>query len=130
MIFSEKLQVLRKNKGFTQEAFAEKLNVSRQAVAKWESGQVYPDIGNLIEISNLLNVSVDYLVKDQDCAVSVKAAPDTFLTFYQFERRLIRSYAIRYVGESERMSFDQLLTMLVMICVLAVYIHSGTTFSK
>ena len=79
MIFSEKLQVLRKNKGFTQEAFAEKLNVSRQAVAKWESGQVYPDIGNLIEISNLLNVSVDYLVKDQDCSVNIKAAPDTDL---------------------------------------------------
>ena len=79
MIFSEKLQVLRKNKGFTQETFAEKLNVSRQAVAKWESGQVYPDIGNLIEISNLLNVSVDYLVKDQDCAVNIKAAPDTDL---------------------------------------------------
>ena len=79
MIFSEKLQVLRKNKGFTQEALAERLNVSRQAVAKWESGQVYPDIGNLIEISNLLNVSVDYLVKDQDCAVKIKAAPDTDL---------------------------------------------------
>ena len=79
MIFSEKLQVLRKNKGFTQESLAERLNVSRQAVAKWESGQVYPDIGNLIEISNLLNVSVDYLVKDQDCSVSIKAAPDTDL---------------------------------------------------
>ncbi len=79
MIFSEKLQVLRKNKGFTQEALAERLNVSRQAVAKWESGQVYPDIGNLIEISNLLNVSVDYLVKDQDCSVNIKAAPDTDL---------------------------------------------------
>ena len=79
MIFSEKLQVLRKNKGFTQESLAERLNVSRQAVAKWESGQVYPDIGNLIEISNLLNVSVDYLVKDQDCSVNIKAAPDTDL---------------------------------------------------
>ena len=79
MVFSEKLQVLRKNKGFTQEALADRLGVSRQAVAKWESGQVYPDISNLIEISDLLNVSDDYLVKDQDCAVSVKAAPDTDL---------------------------------------------------
>ena len=69
MIFSEKLQLLRKNKGFTQEEFAEKLNVSRQAVAKWESGQAYPDIANLIQISNMMNVTVDYLVRDQECSV-------------------------------------------------------------
>ena len=69
MIFSEKLQLLRKNKGYTQETFAEKLNVSRQAVAKWESGQAYPDIANLIQISNMINVTVDYLVRDQECSV-------------------------------------------------------------
>ena len=77
MIFSEKLQILRKNKGYTQEALAEKLGVSRQAVAKWESGQIYPDISNLIQISDLMSVSVDYLVKDQDCAVSIKPQSDT-----------------------------------------------------
>ena len=76
MIFSEKLQLLRKNKGLTQEELAEKTGVSRQAVAKWEAGQVYPDIFNLIQISNLLNVSVDYLVKDQDCAVRTAAKQD------------------------------------------------------
>ena len=76
MIFSEKLQILRKNKGYTQEALSEKLGVSRQAVAKWESGQVYPDIANLIQISELMNVSVDYLVKDQDCAMNIKAYDD------------------------------------------------------
>ena len=79
MIFSEKLQLLRKNKGLTQEELAEKLSVSRQAVAKWEAGQVYPDIFNLIQISNLMNVSVDYLVRDQDCAVHVPAERQTDL---------------------------------------------------
>ncbi|HAA42993.1 MAG TPA: transcriptional regulator, partial [Ruminiclostridium sp.] len=42
MIFSEKLSLIRKSKGYTQEQLAEILGVSRQAVAKWESGQSYP----------------------------------------------------------------------------------------
>ena len=70
MNFSQKLQLIRKNKGYTQEELAGKLDVSRQAVAKWESGLVYPDISNLIQISKLFNVTVDYLVKDQECVVS------------------------------------------------------------
>ena len=77
MIFSEKLQLLRKNKGLTQEELAERLGVSRQAVAKWEAGHVYPDIFNLIQISDLMNVSVDYLVRDQDCAVRICADTQT-----------------------------------------------------
>lgn len=77
MIFSEKLAVLRKNKGLTQEALAEKLNVSRQAVAKWESGQAYPDISNLIQISNLMNVTVDYLVRDGECMKSLSSEEGT-----------------------------------------------------
>ena len=79
MNFSEKLQILRKNKGFTQEALADRLGVSRQAVAKWESGQIYPDISNLIQLSELMSVSVDYLVKDQDCSVSIKPLASTDL---------------------------------------------------
>ena len=76
MIFSEKLAVLRKNKGLTQESLAEKLNVSRQAVAKWESGQAYPDISNLIQISNLMNVTVDYLVRDGEVIKSLDSDAD------------------------------------------------------
>lgn len=69
MNFSEKLRLLRKNKGFTQEEFAQQLNVSRIAVAKWEAGQSYPDIVNLIQISNIMNVTIDYLVREQECSV-------------------------------------------------------------
>lgn len=70
MIFSEKLQLIRRNKGLTQEELAQRLSVSRQAVAKWEAGQAYPDITNLIGISNLFHVTVDYLVRDQACMVN------------------------------------------------------------
>lgn len=76
MIFSEKLHLLRKSNGFTQEELAEKLSVSRQAVAKWKAGQAYPDIANLIQISNLFHVTVDYLVRDQECMMTCGAAKD------------------------------------------------------
>lgn len=79
MIFSEKLQLLRKNKGLTQEEVAEKLDVSRQAVAKWESGHVYPDISNLIQISNLFNVTIDYLVREQKCMINISSETKTDL---------------------------------------------------
>ena len=95
MIFSEKLHILRKSKGLTQEELAEKLNVSRQAVAKWESGQVYPDISNLIQISLLMNVTIDYLVKDQECAkipVSDEATPCNELIRFRLEAN-INTYA-------------------------------------
>lgn len=77
MVFSEKLKLIRKSKGMTQEELAGKLDVSRQAVAKWESGQIYPDITNLIQISNLFNVTVDYLVRDQECTVSYGSDADS-----------------------------------------------------
>ena len=76
MNFSEKLRLLRKNKGFTQEQLAEKLCVSRIAVAKWEAGQTYPDITNLIQISDIMNVTVDYLVKEQECSINPLAVED------------------------------------------------------
>lgn len=71
MTFCEKLLVLRKNKGLTQEELAERVTVSRQAIAKWESGQAYPDIANLIALSEFFHVTIDQLVKDDDgCQMS------------------------------------------------------------
>lgn len=70
MKFYEKLQSLRKAEGFSQERLAERIGVSRQAVAMWESGLSYPDIDRLIELSCLFNVSIDRLVKeDEDCGL-------------------------------------------------------------
>lgn len=64
MTLSEKLKDARKNASLSQEQLAEKLCVSRAAVAKWESGKGLPDIENLKAISRLLDVSIDYLVDD------------------------------------------------------------------
>lgn len=64
MSFGEKLQQLRKEKGLSQEDLAHQLNVSRQAVSKWESQNGYPEIEKMILISDLFQVSLDYLMKE------------------------------------------------------------------
>ena len=62
MNFGAKLKLLRTQKGLTQEAFAEELNVSRSAIAKWESNNGIPEISNLKQISQVLNVSLHELL--------------------------------------------------------------------
>lgn len=65
MKFSEKLIELRKKNGLSQEELGNKINVSRQAVSKWESEQAKPEIDKVKEISKLFDVSIDYLVNDE-----------------------------------------------------------------
>lgn len=65
MTFSDNLRTLRSNKRLTQEELAELLDVSRQAVSKWESGNGYPEMDTLIKLSELFDVSLDKLVKTQ-----------------------------------------------------------------
>ena len=66
MTFGEKLKEARKEAGLSQEQFAQKLSVSRSAVAKWESDKGMPDVNNLKVIAQLLDVSVDYLLDEDE----------------------------------------------------------------
>ena len=65
MTFGKKLYLLRKKKGYSQDKFAEKMGVSRQAVSKWERGESVPDIYVLKQIADLFGVSVDYLISTE-----------------------------------------------------------------
>ena len=58
----KKLTNLRKKANFTQEELADKLNVSRQAVSKWEQNQAFPETDKLIQLSKLYGVSMDYIL--------------------------------------------------------------------
>lgn len=64
MTFGEKLLNLRKEKGFSREVLADKLNVSSQDILKWELDETKPDTQNVIEIAELFDCSIDYLLKD------------------------------------------------------------------
>ncbi len=70
MKFCEKLIILRKIKGITQDEFASEVGVSRQAVYKWESGQSYPEVAKLIEIKRLFEISIDDLL-DENYEISL-----------------------------------------------------------
>lgn len=63
MVLSEKIAFLRKKNGWSQEELAEKLDISRQSVSKWELGKSYPDIHSLLLLSTLFNISLDQLIK-------------------------------------------------------------------
>ena len=65
MIFADKIIQLRKKNGWSQEELAEKMNVSRQAVSKWEAAQSTPDLEKILQLSKLFGVTTDYLLKDE-----------------------------------------------------------------
>lgn len=66
MNFSEKLLTLRKAKDLTQEQLAEKLDVSRQSISKWESGQATPELEKIVALSAVFDVTTDYLLKSSE----------------------------------------------------------------
>ncbi|MEM5770659.1 MAG: helix-turn-helix transcriptional regulator, partial [Bacillota bacterium] len=64
MILADKIMTLRKTNGWSQEDLAEKMNVSRQSISKWESAAAIPDINRILELAKLFGVTTDYLLKD------------------------------------------------------------------
>lgn len=64
MDLADKIIALRKKKGWSQEELAEKTGVSRQAVSKWEGAQSVPDLSKILLLSEIFEVSTDYLLKD------------------------------------------------------------------
>lgn len=104
-MLSEKIMNLRKEKGWSQEQLAEKLEVSRQAVSKWESGASVPDLDKIIKISNLFEVSTDYLLKEGDL-VKESQRPiekDRYDAFDMgsFEKEAMDSKKMIFVDEAE-----------------------------
>lgn len=75
MTLGEKLCTLRKKNGMSQEALAARVNVSRQAISKWELGEAKPDTENILRLSELFGVSTDYLLKEDITKESTTPPP-------------------------------------------------------
>ena len=91
MILADKIIQLRKKNGWSQEELAEQMNVSRQAVCKWEGAQSIPDINKLIQLSKLFNVSIDYLLKDEmeEVEYNISSSDDEATIEEQSEKRFV-----------------------------------------
>ena len=83
MRLGEKLKEARKRVGLSQEQLSEKLNVSRSAVAKWETDKGFPDIENLKALSQLLGVDIDYLVNDGESLATMVIRESIDLSKYE-----------------------------------------------
>lgn len=66
MTLAKKLKFHREKSGFSQSAVADKLNISRQSISKWENGRTYPDIDNLVLLSQIYEVSIDELLLENE----------------------------------------------------------------
>ena len=81
MIFADKIIQLRKESNWSQEELASQLGVSRQSISKWESGSSLPDLDKIIKLSQIFDVSTDYLLKDEmeeDTSAPSLAEPPKF----------------------------------------------------
>ena len=119
MIFADKLVDLRKKNGWSQEELAEKLNVSRQAVSKWEGAQSVPDMARIIQLSELFGVSTDYLLKDNLEPADTPAGTD-------LTRESLPDTAARTISMEEANAFLKIkeensrrVALGVLLCILS-----------
>ena len=113
MILADKIIRLRKKNGWSQEELADKMNVSRQAVSKWESVQTIPDLEKILQLSTLLGVTTDYLLKDEieDEELTNDTSSDTTV------KRISIEEANTYIEQRKKASWR--LALATFLCILS-----------
>ena len=136
MKFNENLKYLRKREGITQEELAERLNVSRQSVTKWESGQSLPDIEKVKEIAYMFSVSVDALVGDIECKSvnKIKKKIDDigwFIFGFVAIALMLGSSVYRFISQTFQNEDARIgITILMGIAAFVIFIISVKSYLK
>ena len=113
MILADKIIRLRKKNGWSQEELANKMNVSRQAVSKWEGAQTIPDIEKILQMSKLFGVTTDYLLKDE-----IEEEEFTGDVAESSEKRVSLAEANEYLAWRKRASVG--IAVATYLCILSV----------
>jgi len=113
MLLAEKILNLRKKSGWSQEDLAEKMNVSRQSISKWESARSIPDMNKIILLSEIFGVSTDYLFKDDN-----EDEGDIVIDKNDLVKRVTLDDALAYI-EGKKEASNQT-AIGVLFCILSV----------
>lgn len=105
MTIGDKIKLLRTEKGITQEALAENLNVSRSAIAKWETNSGVPEVSNLKIISKLFDISVDELIDDTKIIKTTESKDDKIFDYSEYAGKY---YDIELIGWNDGV-FDSII---------------------
>ena len=121
MILADKIIELRKKNGWSQEDLAEKLNVSRQSISKWEGAQSIPDMNKIIKMSEIFGVSTDFLLKDE--MEMEKTEDENALAVVSTDEEVceLRSVSMDEANAFIRMreSISRNIAVGVMLCILS-----------
>ncbi len=118
MNIADKILKLRKELGLSQEAFAEKLGVSRQSVSKWESGGALPDIDKVVAMSKLFGVSTDFLLTDSECNTETP----TPAPVEEYEDSSEKESDEKMPDGKNKKPFKKIIAAVLAICVFAAAI--------
>uniref|UniRef100_UPI0040571F85 helix-turn-helix domain-containing protein n=1 Tax=Acetatifactor sp. TaxID=1872090 RepID=UPI0040571F85 len=118
MILADKIIALRKKNGWSQEELAEKVNVTRQSVSKWEGAQSVPDLEKILQLANIFGVSTDYLLKDEveetEYVATVESETNVRRVSMEEANEFLRVKEIT----STRIAFATVLCILSPICLI------------
>ena len=112
MILADKIILLRKKHGLSQEELAEKMNVSRQSVSKWEGAQSIPELEKILLLSNLFGVTTDYLLKDE-----IESEEFSDVQNEQETKKINLEDANEYIEERKRSSFK--IALATFLCIVS-----------
>ena len=122
MIFADKLIELRKKNGWSQEELAERLNVTRQSVSKWEGAQSIPDLDKILMLAQIFGVTTDYLLKDEILEMQSVSANDGVTAGYRDEpaepvRKVSMKEANEFLAAKERTAGK--IALATFLCIVS-----------
>ena len=129
--FSKNLKKLRKEKNLSQEQLAEELNVSRQAISKWESATAYPEMDKIISLCDKFQVNIDDLlyrdVAEANSEKEAKKSINTFTNdFLNFITDTVNLFSKMTFKSKMKCLFEQFIIILVLLILSSIISHAGS----